>query len=210
MQIDTFILGDFATNCYLLRLSAQAKECLIIDPGFYPQELMDFIQDNALLPEKIILTHGHCDHIAGIMTVKEKFKSLPVSIGQADAEMILNPQLNLSLMTGDPFTIEPADNLLREGDLVELGDLTLEVLETPGHSPGCISFYCRREGIVFSGDTLFAGSIGRYDFPGSSLKSLLDSIRNKLLVLPEETRVLAGHGPQTTIGIEKKMNTFFQ
>jgi hydroxyacylglutathione hydrolase len=208
VQIDCFVLGEFETNCYVLRSTAQAKECLIIDPGFSAEPLVAFLREESLQPSKIILTHGHCDHIAGVKLLEEEFGKIPIGIGRDNAKMLGSTTKNLSLMVGKPFKIGPADELLGAGDTIELEQIRLEVLATPGHTPGCISLYCRDEGMVFSGDTLFAGSIGRTDFPGGSMPTLLDSIRKQLLVLPEQTKVYSGHGLQTTIGTEKQTNPF--
>ena len=210
MQIDNFVLGDFETNCYLLRSDPEAKECLIIDPGFSAEPLLEFLKKESLQPTRIILTHGHCDHIEGIKLLLENFNGISISIGKDDAEMLTSCRHNLSLLMGAPFKLKPPDELLEDGDLIELDNIKLEVLATPGHSPGGVSFFCRDDAVVFAGDCLFAGSIGRTDFPNASSKTLLDSIRQKLLTLPDQTRVYSGHGPETSIEIEKRTNPFLR
>jgi hydroxyacylglutathione hydrolase len=207
MEIECLELGDFGTNSYVVRVDGEAKECLVIDPGFSPGPLLDFLQENQLQPVKILLTHGHCDHIAGIEAVQNQFGAIPVYVSGEDAPMLGDVKLNLSWMTGMALRCE-ADHELADGDVVELGGLQFRVLATPGHTTGGVSFYCEQARVVFSGDTLFAGSIGRDDFPGGNRQTLLSSIRDKLLPLPEETKVYSGHGPVTTIGEEKQTNPF--
>jgi hydroxyacylglutathione hydrolase len=207
MEIDCLVLGDFATNCYVVRANGGAKECLVIDPGFSPGPLLELLQAKQLKPLKILLTHGHCDHIAGIEDLQKEFGVIPVCVCGEDAEMLASAKLNLSWMTG-MFIRLKADEEFAEGEDVGLDGLELKVLATPGHTTGGVSFYCKQESVVFSGDTLFAGSIGRDDFPGGDRVVLLASIREKLLTLPEGTRVYSGHGPITTIGEEKRHNPF--
>ncbi len=207
MEIECLVLGDFATNCYVVRVNGELKECLVIDPGFSPGPLLDFLKEKELQPVKILLTHGHCDHIAGIEELQNKFGAIPVCVSSEDAKMLEDAKLNLSWMTG-MFIRLKADEQLAQGDEVGLDGLEFKVLATPGHTTGGVSFYSKQESVVFSGDTLFAGSIGRDDFPGGDRGVLLASIRDKLLTLPEETKVYSGHGPITTIGEEKQGNPF--
>jgi len=208
MQIDTFVLGDFATNSYVVRSSATARRCLVIDPGYDPGKLVAFIRREALEPEHILLTHGHCDHIAGIPAVRELREGIPVHISQADAVMLVDSQANLSALMGAPVELALAEDKLVEEATFKFDGMEFSLLPTPGHTAGGMSFYCAAAGVVFSGDSLFAGSIGRTDFPGGNMVQLLKSIRERLLVLPEETRVLSGHGPETTIGKEKGTNPY--
>lgn len=207
MEIDCLVLGDFATNCFVVRANDEAKECLVIDPGFSPRPLLDFLKENELQPVKILLTHGHCDHIGGIEELQNEFGAIPVCVSGEDAKMLESAKLNLSWMTGR-FIRSKADEEFAEGDVVGLDGMEFKVLATPGHTRGGVSFYCEQAGVVFSGDTLFAGSIGRDDFPGGDRGVLLSSIRDKLLGLPEETKVYSGHGPITTVGEEKETNPF--
>jgi len=209
MQIDCMILGDFQTNCYVVRESAQPGDCLIIDPGLSAEPLLEFLQQEQLRPVRILLTHGHCDHIAGIPLLRRHYNPLPICIGTADADALTDGGLNLSAMMGLPLVFDRADQTLAPGDVIEFATLRFEVLATPGHSPGGVSFYCRGEKVVFTGDSLFAGSIGRHDFPGGNLKLLLQTIRRELFCLPDATRVYSGHGPETTIAAEKRTNHFF-
>jgi hydroxyacylglutathione hydrolase len=210
LQIDTFVLGDFETNCYVVRSTNQAKECLIIDPGYEAESVVEFLKEKDLAPKRILLTHGHCDHIAGIAVLQENFDPIPISISCEDDKMLTHSRHNLSLLMGQPLKFAPPDDEIAAGDVIELDGVRLEVLATPGHTPGGVSFYCPQEELIFTGDTLFAGSVGRTDFPGGSMSTLLQSIREQLLVLPDQTKVYSGHGPATTIGQEKRGNPFIQ
>ena len=210
MRIDCAVLGDFQTNCFLVRETEQAKECLVIDPGFSAESLVEFLRQEQLKPQRIILTHGHCDHIAGIGLLREEFGEIPVAISAEDAEMLTNGKVNLSWLTGELVKVGEPDDIIAEGDSFDFGAMSFKVLATPGHTPGGLSFYCEEDQVVFTGDTLFAGSIGRDDFPGGNRAILLGSIREKLLVLGDDVRVYSGHGPVTTIGQEKNSNPFLR
>jgi hydroxyacylglutathione hydrolase len=209
MQIDNLILGGYQTNCYVLRKNDAAQDCLIIDPGLEAEELLEFLDEQKLNPIAVVLTHGHIDHIAGVAALRNLFPEIKVYIHNLDAEMLTEPINNLSVMTGMTFVTEPEDVSLKEGDIIALAGVKLLVLHTPGHTPGGISLYSKQDGVVFVGDTLFADSIGRTDFPGGSMSQLLASVREKLFTLPGETKVYPGHGPATTIAAEKAHNPFF-
>ena len=209
MEIFSLALGDFETNCYVVRAGRQAKECLIIDPGFSAEGLLEFLNKEGLSVERILLTHGHCDHIAGVKLLREHYNGVPVAISGEDAQMLTSGRKNLAWMTGSLLRVGEPDEILNAGQEVGLEQVKFKVLSTPGHTPGGMSFYSADQGVVFSGDTLFSGSIGRDDFPGGNRGVLLQSIREQLFVLPEETVVYPGHGPATTIGREKQSNPFF-
>jgi hydroxyacylglutathione hydrolase len=229
MKIDRLILGAYQTNCYILReskaatcacvtpLSAVAdskggagKDCLIIDTGLEAGELVDFLQRHNLNPAAVVLTHGHADHVTGLVALRGRFPHIKVYIHKLDAEMLTGEKDNLSALAGVLFSSEPADFSLEEGDIIEQANIKLDVLHTPGHTPGGICLYSKDEGIVFVGDTLFADSVGRTDMPGGSATQLIKSIKQKLCTLPDETVVYPGHGPQTTIAQEKENNPFLQ
>ena len=210
MKIDRLNLGDFETNCYILRNSDDEKQCLIIDPGFSPEPLVDMLQQESILPQRILLTHGHCDHIAGIELLKNTFGKIPVGISDIDASMLSNCRQNLSWMTGKMLRLDPPEEKFQPNDIVEWNQIKLKVLPCPGHTPGGISFYCAEDSVVFTGDALFAGSIGRHDFPGGNLQNLLRAIREQLLNLPDDTIVYPGHGEKTSIAAEKRSNPFLQ
>ncbi len=210
MKIDCFALGAYETNCYILRHSEEATDCLIIDAGFDIEPLVNFLDEQKLNPVALVLTHGHIDHIAGLNLLRDRFPDMKVYIHKFDAEMLEEPASNLSAMTGTAFVTAPADVTLTDGDVIELADMKLQVLHTPGHTPGGISLYLKEQGVVFSGDALFADSVGRTDFPGGSMTQLVSSIKDKLLTLPGETKVYPGHGPATTIAQEKSYNQFLR
>ena len=210
MKIDRFILGAYQTNCYILRKSPAEKDCLIIDTGLEVGELIDFLGEHKLNPVAILLTHGHVDHTKGITELRKSFPNIKVYVHKSDAKMLTETTDNLSSWTEKPFSTEPADFSLEEANTIELAGIKLEVIHTPGHTPGGTCLYSTDEGIVFSGDTLFADSVGRTDMPGGSMGQLIKSIKEKLLTLPDETVVHPGHGPSTTIARQKAHNPFLQ
>jgi glyoxylase-like metal-dependent hydrolase (beta-lactamase superfamily II) len=209
MKIDYLILGGYQTNCYVLRKNDSVKDCLIIDPGLDAAELIEFLDEQNLNPVAVVLTHGHIDHIAGLAALRKRFPDIKIYIHNLDAEMLTDPNINLSSMSGMAFVTEPQDVSLKNRDIIDIAGMKLRVLHTPGHTPGGISLYSKEAGVVFVGDTLFADSIGRTDFPGGSMSQLLASVREKLFTLPSETEVYPGHGPATTIAAEKAHNPFF-
>jgi len=211
MLIISFTVGPLLTNCYLVACE-KTFEALIIDPGFIKREgdyILSEIDKRRLRVKFILNTHGHADHISGNAWIKEATKA-KILIHQGDVEMLSDPLKNFSLLLGSPLVSPPPDLTLKDGDVLRVGSLEFRVLHTPGHTVGSISLYCRGEKTVFTGDTLFARSIGRTDLLGASYKSLISSIREKLLSLPDETIVYPGHGEETTIGIERKWNPFLR
>jgi len=210
MKIDRLILGAYETNCYILRSGETAKDCLIVDAGLEAGQLINFLKEHKLNPVAVVLTHGHIDHIAGVAALRAEFTDIKVYIHEIDAKMLTEAEHNLSTLTGLQFSADPADLFIEDGDVIEQAGVKLQVLHTPGHTPGGICLYSKDEGIVFTDDTLFADSIGRTDFPNGSMSQLLNSIKEKLLTLPDETKVYPGHGPITTIAREKAHNQFFR
>jgi hydroxyacylglutathione hydrolase len=210
MKIDTFILGTYETNCYILRESETAKDCLIIDAGLEPGRLIDFFRQNKLNPVAVVLTHGHIDHIAGVAALRIEFPEIKVYIHKLDSGMLTEARSNLSAMMGAAFSTEPADLFVEEKSIIENAGIKLEVLHTPGHTPGGICLYSKDDGIVFTDDALFADSVGRTDFPNGSMAQLIKNIKEKLLTLPDDTIVYPGHGPATTIARETAHNQFLQ
>jgi len=205
--ISTCTLGPWETNCYVVSLP-DAPECWIVDVGFDPDPMIRLVRERGLHPVRIILTHAHLDHIAGVRPLLEELGPVPLAIHQAEASFLLDPDLNLSSYVEMNVTAPPADELLHDGQTLSLGPTEWSVLHTPGHSPGGITLSHAPSRQALVGDTLFADSIGRSDFPTSDGEQLLRSIREKLLTLPDETRIYPGHGPQTTIGRERKHNPF--
>jgi len=210
MKIDGLALGAYETNCYVLRSSEAAKDCLIVDAGLGADTLIQFLHGHNLNPIAVVLTHGHIDHIEGVAALRTEFPDIKVYIHKLDANMLTEPHSNLSAMTGAAFIVEPADFFLEEESVIEQAEIKLSVLHTPGHTPGGICLYCEDEGVVFTDDTLFADSIGRTDFPNGNTEQLLQSIREKLFTLPDETQVYPGHGPMTTIAHEREYNPFLR
>lgn len=216
LRIKSYTLGPYATNCYLLWIEG-GTDAWIVDASFGPGRIIKDVLAQGLRPSRLLLTHAHVDHIAGVEEVlgalRPRGANAPVLQIHRDEEAWLgDAMLNLSAMGGMPVTTRAADGLLAEGDTLTLGEgersVAFSVLHTPGHSPGGVSLYAPSHGVVISGDALFAGSIGRTDFPGGDLKTLERSIRTKLYTLPRETTVLSGHGPQTTVGEEMDGNPY--
>ncbi len=211
LEIQGFELGPWGTNCYVVA-PADARPshtpCWIIDASFEPQAMIEYIKDEGLSPEALILTHAHIDHIAGAFDIRRAFPNVPILIHELEERWLLDPELNLSANAGIPVTAPQATRLLNDGDTLDLAGTSWRVLHVPGHSPGSIALSCERELTLFGGDALFAGSIGRTDFPGCSFEELERSIRIKLYTLPDQTVVYPGHGPPTSIGREKRSNPF--
>ncbi len=208
MKIDTLVLGSYQTNCYILRRDEDAKDCLIIDTGMRAEPLVEFLTTEDLNPIAVILTHGHADHIIGLDLLGQKFPQTSVYIHKLDAPLLTESEKNLSLLAGGPFETEPADHLLEENQTISLAGIELKVIHTPGHTPGGICLYSEKENLIFVGDTLFEGSVGRTDFPGGNTEHLINAIKEKLLPLPDQTIVYPGHGSTTTIEQEKRYNPY--
>lgn len=206
MEFKRLPLGIYQANCYIL-FDENTRESAVIDPGGGFPEIKGFIEDNNLNVKYIIITHGHGDHIGALRELKD-YTNAVVCIHKQDNEMLKNSRMNYSAEMGFPHVEMSADKLLSDRDELMLGDTKLSIIHTPGHSLGGICIYC--EGSLFSGDTLFACSIGRTDLVGGSLDEIIDSIKGKLLTLPDDTAVYPGHGPSSTILIEKKRNPFLQ
>jgi glyoxylase-like metal-dependent hydrolase (beta-lactamase superfamily II) len=208
MKVNRLVLGEFQTNCHVVRQEDAATDCLIVDTGLEAGGLMRFLEQHGLTPQALVLTHGHADHIVGLEALRRAFPAAKVYIHRLDAPLLTDPEGNLSAFAGVPFTTAPADVLLDDGDVVTEAGVTLRVLHTPGHTPGGICLYAETDGILFSGDTLFADGVGRTDFPGGDARQLIESIRTRLLDLPAETAVYPGHAMRTTIGREKAHNPY--
>jgi hydroxyacylglutathione hydrolase len=208
-QILTIVSRPFSENSYIAWL-ADRDDCIVVDPGFEPDKIVEGIEEFVLTPAAFLITHGHSDHIAGIAELKEIWPECPIVIGADEAEKLIDPTKNLSARFGTPVTSPPADRLVSEGDAIEYAGFTLDVQKIPGHSSGHVVYIFRacNPPVVFGGDVLFAGSIGRTDFPDGSFEELTSGIRDKLLTLPDDTIVLSGHGPATTIGEERRNNPY--
>jgi hydroxyacylglutathione hydrolase len=209
MNVRMFTVGAFSTNCYVASCR-QTREAVIIDPGFdsksEAKRILKFIDENALTIKSVLNTHGHPDHTCGNGITKEKFHA-PILIHEYDAHMLGESAKGIGRFFGFENSSPPADVLLHDGDLVRFGKTILHVIHTPGHSSGSISLLGAKE--VFTGDTLFLGSIGRTDFPESSEQDMKTSLK-KLATLPDDLVAYPGHGPTTTVGEEKHNNPFLQ
>jgi len=206
MKVIAMTVGSLGTNCYIAYCE-ETKKAVVIDPGGDAHKILSAIRQNDLTVEYIINTHGHADHVLANAQIKEA-TGAPLAIHEADAGMLANAKQNLSFYLGGGLNCGPADILLKDGDVINVGTISFKVIHTPGHTPGGI---CLLAGdVLFAGDTLFAESIGRTDFPGGSYRQLITSIKEKLMVLPDDVKVLPGHGPATTIGYERVMNPFIQ
>ncbi len=208
MIIETLIVGPFGANCYIVG-SPATKRGLIIDPGDEAEAILKTVQRLDLAISFIVVTHVHIDHIGALSPIKQATKA-QFLLHEAEKDY-LSAGINRMLAT---FGLESSESppqpekLLKDGDLIEVGDLQFKVLHTPGHSPGGVCLY--GNDVVFTGDTLFNLGIGRTDFPGGSYKQIIKSINEKLMVLPDETIVYPGHGPSSTIGEERKGNPFIR
>ena len=205
MLLKNFTLSDMEANAYVLGSSGQ---CLVIDAPDNPRPLLDFIAARDLTLSAVVLTHGHYDHIAGLKKLLKAHPQAQVIFGRGAEKIAGNAAKNFSAFFSLPFAVHQADQLISEPEILEIAGESLTVLDLPGHSAGSVGLYDAQNHSIYCGDVLFAGSIGRTDFPGSSPEELLQSIRTKLLTLPDQTKVFPGHGPSTTIGQERKTNPF--
>jgi len=204
MKYKEVVVGALETNCYLVYCE-ETLQCAVVDPGAEPERIFLEIAEAELKPVVIINTHGHVDHIGANRDMKDHF-GVPLYIHAADSPMLGKiQQLELSLFLGAKNS-PPADYLMSDGEEIKIGNSVLRVLHTPGHSPGSVSLL--GDGFLLSGDTLFFEGVGRTDLPGGSQKQLEQSLREKVMTLPDETVILPGHGPLTSVGQERVNNLF--
>ena len=206
MRITNLPSGALQANTYLA-VDEKTNEGFIVDPGGYNKVLTKEVRDNDVNIKYIILTHGHSDHICGVNEHKAEFPDAKIVAYKDEEAMLENPNLNKSPGFGVPYSTK-ADILVSDGDELKVGDVTLKFIHTPGHTEGGMCIYVKEAKALFSGDTLFRQSIGRTDFPGGSYKEIMDSIRKKLFLLPDDTNVFPGHMGMTSIGFEKENNPF--
>ena len=204
MIIRELVVGPLQTNCYIVGCE-ETRKGAIIDPGGGADEILAEVDRLDLDVVAVINTHGHVDHVLANREVKEA-TGAPLMIHAQDAPMLTNPMKGFAFLLGRIRPGPRPDRLLEENDEVEVGQIRLRVLHTPGHSPGSIALLAEDEGAVFSGDVLFRMSIGRTDFPGGSFDTLMRSIKDVLFALPDDPTVYSGHGPNTTVGFEKANN----
>ncbi len=203
--IEQMVLGSVSTNTWLLQ-NKETGELLIIDPADHPERIADKIRQMEGNPKGILLTHGHFDHMLAADRLREDY-SIPVYVMTAEQELLESPEYNLSGYWAVPYKLT-ADEYLVDGSILELAGFHIQVLHTPGHTAGSCCYYLEDEELLFSGDTLFAGSMGRTDFPTSSGRQMAESLERLLTTLPENTRVCPGHNEETMIGYEKRYYSF--
>ena len=206
LKYESVVVGPLETNCYLIHCS-ETSECAIVDPGAEASKILRLIASKELRPVILLNTHGHIDHIGANKEIKERF-DIPLFIHRHDEPMLKSVQQSeLSFILGAQDSPAP-DKYLEDGQTIQVGQSSLKVIHTPGHSPGSVIFL--GDGFLLSGDTLFFGGVGRTDLPGGSWPELVDSIKTKILTMPDEMPVLPGHGPFTSVGQEKRSNPFIQ
>lgn len=207
IHVRRIVSAPFAENTFVVRIEGK-QECVLVDPGLDPDQIVAYLEREKLTPVMMLITHGHADHIGGNAEMKRLWPDCPIVIGRLDAIKLTDPVQNLSQGFGFAVTSPPADRLLNEGDRVETAGLTFLVRDLPGHSIGHVVFITegQQPTLVFAGDTLMAGSTGRWDFPDGDRDQLIGGIREKLFTLNDDAIVYAGHGPRTTIGEERHSN----
>lgn len=205
-RLETLVVGPYEVNCYLF-WDDMTRDGVIIDPGADGGTVVQAIAHYGITPRAVLLTHGHGDHIGAVREVMEKF-DLPLYAAAKEVPLLTSPAANLSAFMGQAITTPKPDVALGDEQVVAWGPLQLRVLATPGHSPGGICFLDETDGVLFCGDALFQGSIGRTDLPGCSHETLIESIQKKILTLPDTVICYPGHGPHTTVGAERRTNPF--
>jgi hydroxyacylglutathione hydrolase len=204
MVLIRLAVGPLQVNCFILA-DEKTKDAVVIDPGGDAEDILKVIKDKGFTVRYIVNTHAHFDHVGANKALKDA-TGAEFLMHEGDAPVLASAPLQSAAFGMKSVSSPPADRYLKHGDVIRAGEVTLTVLHTPGHSPGGICLV--EKGMVFTGDTLFAGSIGRADLPGGDLMTLLRSIKTKLMVLPDDTKVFPGHGPASSIGEERKENPF--
>jgi len=206
MQVHSMEVGPIGTNCYIV-VNEKNKEAVMVDPGGDPERLIALIGKLGVSIKAIMLTHGHMDHIGAVAEMKE-FTKAPIYISEKDDNMLDNPESNLAAFMGTELHCPPADYHYDQGDKLTIAGMEFKIYATPGHTPGGVCIHT--DDSVFCGDTIFCESVGRTDFPGGSYMTLVESIKDRILVLPDKTKLYPGHGPSTTVDWEKRRNPFLQ
>ena len=206
IKVSSVTVGQLAVNCWFL-MNEDTKEALVLDPGDQADKIFAFAKQNEVTIKAMLLTHGHIDHMGGAEELK-KLTGATIYALQDEEDLLLDAKQNLSVYIARKVVTLAPDEFVRDGQELDLAGMKIKVYHTPGHTPGGASYYCEEAGCVFSGDTLFHGSVGRTDFPGGSMSEIVHSVKDKLFLLPDETKVCPGHGDETSIGYEKKYNPF--
>ena len=205
LELQQCVLGPVYTNCYIAK-NKETGEALIIDPADSPSKIELKVNAMGARPVAVLLTHGHFDHIMGVEAVREKYQ-IPVYACRQEEEMLREPSVNMTDQMGKSCSIRP-DVFLDDLQVIEAAGFSIQMIHTPGHTKGSCCYYLKEEGVLFSGDTLFCGSVGRTDFPGGSASQIRNSLHRLLAALPDDTSVYPGHDTSTTIGYEKRYNPF--
>ena len=206
IRVSGVTVGQLAVNCWFL-VNEDTKEALVFDPGDQADKIAQYASGQGVKIVAALLTHGHIDHMGGADDLR-KLTGAKVYALQEEKALLLDAKQNLSVYLVRKVVTFIPDEFLHDGQELALAGMKLKVFHTPGHTPGGASYYCAEAGCVFSGDTLFHGSVGRTDFPGGSMSAIVRSLREKLFLLPEETVVYPGHGEETSIGYDKKYNPY--
>ena len=205
MKIEVFVTGIVSTNCYIVS-NEETKEAVIIDPAGMTKKMIAYIEEEGLKLQAILLTHGHFDHIMAADEVRDKY-NVKVYASAEEKNTLSTPHINLGEAYGMNLSVK-ADIWHNDGDVLNLAGFDIKAIHTPGHTEGGTCYYIESIGVLFSGDTLFCESVGRTDFPGGSMSGIVHSIKDKLMVLPDDTKVYTGHGEGTSIGYERVHNPF--
>ena len=205
MKIERFVLGSLGTNCYLL-INEETKEIVVVDPAICPAYVISHVKSNGFQPKAILLTHGHFDHVMGIDDWVKEF-DIPVYLHEEEKDVLAKANLNLSYQFGKDYTYDDVQ-CLKSDEVIEIAGFSFRVIHTPGHTKGGCCYYVESEEVLISGDTLFAQSVGRSDFPTGNMRTLVNSIKEKLFCLPDTVMVYPGHNDLTCIGDEKTYNPF--
>lgn len=204
LEVQRIVVGPLQANCYLV-IDQESRESLVVDPGAEAGRILEQIRRFQAQVKLIVLTHSHGDHIGGVEEIKNETGAF-LAVHSLEADWIVDPEMNLSALIGMPISTPPADRMLDEGDEIQLGRSILQTIHTPGHSPGGLTL--KTDGLIVCGDLIFQEGIGRTDLPGGDMTVLMNTIREKIYTLPEETVIHPGHGNPTSVGYEKRSNPF--
>lgn len=203
--IESVVVGSVGTNCYIVH-KKDSEHCFVVDPGDSGDKIANYIRDQKMILDHILLTHGHFDHIQGVRDLKNAIRCEICAL-DIEKELLSDARMNVSAMTGRPEELG-ADIWLRDGQQFESAGIAMKVIHTPGHTKGSCCYFLEEQKVLFSGDTLFMESVGRADLPTGNEKDLMQSVREKVLTLPGETKVFSGHGPATSIEYEQANNPY--